>query len=145
MKEERGREPIDKVVGNILSFYKDHIQNKELFQKNLTDFKTIFGTHERFKGFKSDDELKPFSLILLGLRIYYETQGKKFNEEAANYILASSESYDHISSIEDENLKNMICFSLGCVEAAVLSEDLKREEADQVIQVISDKSADFLD
>ncbi|MFC1725054.1 hypothetical protein ACFL4T_05460, partial [candidate division KSB1 bacterium] len=133
-----------KVVGNILSFYKDHIENKNLWQKNLDDFKRIFGDHERFELFKTDEELKPFSLILMGLRIYYATMDKTFSEDAANYVLASSESYDYISKIEDTEVRDIICFSLGCVEAAVLTNDINREQADEVIRVISEKSGELL-
>jgi len=143
MKEEKN--PLEKVVNGIFSFFKDHVKNKDVVEKNLKDFKKIFGSHERFKNFKKDEELKPFSLILLGLRIYYETMSKKFDEKAANYVLASSESYEQINKIEKEELKDLICFSIGCVEAAVLSGDLKREQADKVLKVVAEKSVDYLE
>lgn len=144
VKEEEKKDSINKVVGNILTFYKDHVEKKELWQKNLEDFKKIFGAHERFQQFKTDEELKPFSLILMGLRIYYATMNQTFSEEAANYVLASSESFDYIKKIENNDIRNMICFSLGCVEAAVLTGDIQREQADDVIRVISEKSPEFL-
>ena len=144
VKEEEKKDSIDKVVDNVLSFYRDHVEKKDLWQKNLEDFKKIFGNHERFQQFKTDEELKPFSLILMGLRIYYATMNQTFSEEAANYVLASSESFDYIKKIESDDVRNMICFSLGCVEAAVLTGDIQREQADDVIRVISEKSADFL-